>query len=151
MNDQKEIWKPIKGFEDRYSISNFGNIISIKTKKVLKPSTRNGYRIIVLLNETNRKTVSVHREVLNNFIGIPRQDQECNHKDGNKKNNHVNNLEWVTRRENVHHAIKHGLEKRNMKCHNTKKDMMLSVKNNNKNWAEYQYQSIIRKDQNYNE
>ena len=111
-----EIWKPIKGYEGLYEVSNFGNVRSLKRNttegKVLKQGwhTR-GYSNVSLSKGNNHKTRSIHRLVAETFIPNPNNLPEVNHKDGNKKNNCVENLEWVTRIENVLHSMETGLKK----------------------------------------
>jgi len=61
----------------------------------------------------------IHRLVLEAFIG-PSLERECNHKDGNKLNNDLKNLEWVTHQENINHAVKEGLHPRGERVHTSK-------------------------------
>jgi hypothetical protein len=101
---------PIKGYENRYLVSISGEIYSIKTKKLLKQmQTEKGYLVVELWVNYKRKSVKVHRLVAETFIENPFGKKEINHKDGNKSNNHVNNLEWCSRTENMKHAYKTGL------------------------------------------
>ena len=106
-------WKkiPVKEVENSYLVSNDGQVKSLKSKKLLKfLSLRGGYRS-VYITKINKK-IKVHRLVALAFI--PNNDSNkklVNHKDGNKLNNHVDNLEWTTASENVQHAIDTGLIK----------------------------------------
>lgn len=89
-----------------------GEIQSIKTGKTLKPtSCKNGYLRIAVKNiKTGKRTgTSVHRLVAIAYIPNPENKSDVNHKDGNKINNCVSNLEWSTRRENMIHAQSNGL------------------------------------------
>lgn len=107
-----EIWKPIEGF-GHWQVSNFGRIRSGKTGRVLKQgTTRLGYKHIVRIIDDRVKSVQVHRIVAIAFLGHPCGNRnEINHIDGNKANNHVSNLEWVSRQENMEHAWSNGLIK----------------------------------------
>lgn len=109
-----EIWKPIKGYEGLYDVSNLGNIRSLPrntTKgKILKPQKdTNNYMMVGLVKDKKTKFKRIHRIVAETFLDNINNLPEVNHKDGNKKNNNVNNLEWVTSKENIHHAIKNKL------------------------------------------
>lgn len=111
-----EIWKPIPGF-DGYDASSEGRIRSVgKIKnnglsKVLKQCvSSHGYRIISIYGNGKRRQGKVHQLVMMAFHGEPQGDKrEVNHKDGNKENNNVENLEYVTQQENQAHAITTGL------------------------------------------
>lgn len=70
-------------------------------------TNRNGYKIVTL----NGKQLAVHRLVALHFLPNPYQYPHVNHKDGNKANNHVDNLEWCTAEQNIQHALKTGLRK----------------------------------------
>jgi hypothetical protein len=115
-----EIWRDIQGYEGYYKISNYGNIISYEKKywiklnnsygikKEIKMKLRiknNGYESITLYKNTKKKYCLVHRLVAMTFIPNPENKPQINHIDGNKQNNHVNNLEWCTLSENVLHAF----------------------------------------------
>jgi hypothetical protein len=106
-------WKPVKGYEKYFMVSEEGKIWSNRTKKVLKTQiSKTGYEIFSsYLHGRNSKSVClrVHRLVAEVFCDNPKNCPQVNHKDGNKLNNHAFNLEWVTNRENVLHAIENGL------------------------------------------
>ena len=103
----KEVWQDIKGFEGLYAISNKGNVKSLKSGKILKPYDNGGYYRITLSKGGKSKRFLVHVLVATHFIGDkPFENAQVNHKDLNKYNNCVTNLEWVSPSENVRHAIK---------------------------------------------
>jgi hypothetical protein len=105
-----EIWKDIPDYEGLYQASNLGNIKSLKKNIILRQNGDNyGYMQVILYNGETRKTGKAHRLVGKAFIENPENKPQINHKDGNKKNNHVSNLEWLTNRENKKHAIDTGL------------------------------------------
>lgn len=116
----KEIWKNIDGFCGDYEISNTGIVKSNKLNKnkILKQSKdRYGYLIVRLsMNGVTYKR-KVHRLVANAFIPNPNMLPQVNHKNGNKEDNCVENLEWCTAKENLEHALKLGL--REYICKNT--------------------------------
>lgn len=101
---QEEIWKDIKDLQGLYQISNKGKIRSyFNDFRILTPQvSKNGYLRIIVKN----KHYSIHRLVAETFIPNPQNKPEVNHKDGNKENNCVNNLEWVTRSENQIHSYR---------------------------------------------
>jgi hypothetical protein len=117
-----ERWRTIEEFPD-YQVSNLGRITrkhsaknNHKTKKVLRPgcsNVRNPRPTVVLYKEGKPHTRSVSRIVLFTFKGKPKREnqKECNHKDGNRKNNSISNLEWSSGTENVQHALHTGLRK----------------------------------------
>lgn len=102
----------ILDFNNNYAVSNFGNVMNVNTKKLLSPQNR-GYLFVTLFNASNtrgnkgyRKNYRIHRLVAKYFIENPENKPYVNHKDGNKHNNHVDNLEWVTEQENTIHENK---------------------------------------------
>jgi hypothetical protein len=108
---ETEVWKDLKGLEDYYKVSNFGNIFSKRTCKVVKPALlENGYlRIQTQINHVNKR-FRVHKAVAEMFVERKHSDQiYVNHIDGNKQNNHHTNLEWCTASENQRHARRNGL------------------------------------------
>ena len=100
----EEIWKPVKNFEDRYYISNFGRVYSIKRETIMKPSMLNGYWRVILYDGNKTKGCYVHRMVAEAFIPNPQNKPLINHIDENRANNKISNLEWVTFSENVNHG-----------------------------------------------
>ena len=108
----EEIWKDVIGYETLYKISNLGRIYSL-TKQSLKSTRKksNGYIICDLCKNGKVNTKHIHRLVAEAFIPNPNNYLEVNHKDGNKTNNCVNNLEWCSKKQNMEHAVKTGLIK----------------------------------------
>lgn len=97
----KEVWKDIKGYEDLYQVSNFGNVKSLRTNKNLGFSKAGkGYYKVGLSKKGKRKMFFVHRLVAQAFLSNTEQKPCVNHKDCNKLNNSANNLEWITYCEN---------------------------------------------------
>lgn len=108
-----EIWKDVPNYIGLYEVSNFGNVRNAKTlKKLSLGKHRQGYLLVTLTKNIKKKTFLVHRIVANVFIENPNSLKEVNHKDENKANNCVNNLEWCTRvyNENYGTCIKRAIE-----------------------------------------
>lgn len=113
-----EVWKDVKNYEGLYQVSNLGRIRTLrvyriaenrheKTIRVLRLNTRRqGYKTITLSKGDSRKTFLVHRLVAQSFIENKNNKPEVNHKDADKSNNRVSNLEWVTAKENSLHATR---------------------------------------------
>lgn len=108
----KEIFRDVVGYEGKYKVSNLGNVLSLNFCGTNKPRLlkakqhHTGYMLVRL---TNGKNKLVHTLVAQAFIPNPENKRCVNHKDGNKRNNNVANLEWCTHKENVQHAIQTGL------------------------------------------
>lgn len=93
---------PVKGYEDFYSIDEFGNVYSFRSKKFLKPTKgNNGYYTIELNVKGKAKRLLVHRLVAQAYLPNPFNLPQVNHKDENKENNHISNLEWCTAKYNM--------------------------------------------------
>jgi len=125
----EEIWQDIIGYEDSYQISNKGLVRSkdryrlkrwnkcgtlekIPYKsKLLKGQISHGYRIISLSQNGHKKQHYVHRLVAGAFIVNNSNKREINHIDGNKLNNELSNLEWVSSKENKAHCRKNHLQR----------------------------------------
>ena len=117
MSEIKEQWKDIAGYEGLYQVSNLGNIkslnrISIKEgrdyrvkEKVLKTFLcSSGYPTVVLSVNGKKETLMVHRLVALHFIPNPNNYEQINHKDENRQNNNVDNLEWCTQHYNLNYG-----------------------------------------------
>jgi hypothetical protein len=115
MDQVKEIFKDIPGYEGHYQISNYGRVKSLKSGKrfgkILIPQmNEKGYLKIPLSNGITKKTCKIHRLVALTFLPIPTKDKTTvNHKNWNKLDNYINNLEWATHQENIDHAKKNKL------------------------------------------
>lgn len=120
------IWKPVLNYEKSYIISNTGLVKSLnrvvickngmkKTIKetYLKPQKdRYGYSVVNLYKDSKIKTMKIHRLVATCFIPNFENKHHVNHKDLNKSNNNIDNLEWVTSRENSIHYYKNVVNKK---------------------------------------
>ena len=116
-----EIWKDIAEYEGLYQVSNKGRVKSLERKvwnsgnqsyqtikeKILKPcKNSDGYLLLNLYKDGQRRPYFIHRLVADTFIPNPNEYKEVNHIDENKENNNVSNLEWVTRKENINHGTR---------------------------------------------
>lgn len=106
-----EIWKPILCFDNNYEISSFGRVR--KEDHIRKTEVgKTGYeRLTLFKGRKVFKKYSVHRLVAMHFIPNPENKPQVNHKNGIKTDNRLENLEWVSKSENMIHAIKKGLHK----------------------------------------
>ena len=112
--------KQIPGYEN-YKITENGVVYSNFTNDIKKPSNhRQGYFLIGLSKDKKEIKLLVHRLVALTYLENPNGYKYVNHKDGNKRNNHVSNLEWVTSSQNQKHAYKNGLKVANRKMINNK-------------------------------
>lgn len=109
-----EIWKDIPGYEGRYQVSNIGRVRRLlfhnkpcpRVKQIMAGTYCKGYLTVGLYDGETTKSVGIHRAVALAFIPNPDNKPETNHKDSNKSNNHVSNLEWCTTQENILHSWK---------------------------------------------
>ena len=109
-----EIWIPIyiKNQKSKYSVSQYGRVINTKTGKILKPQKiSRGYLGVTLSMGKKSFTKKIHRLVAIAFLDNPNKLPQVDHLDGNKHNNRVNNLEWVTPKINIRRAYAKGLMK----------------------------------------
>ena len=124
-----EVWKDIKGFEGLYQISNLGRVRSLdrpvkqrgnsiqikKGKIIVQSKNHKGYPTTNMSKGNKRYGRPTHRLVAETFIPNPENKDQVNHIDGDKLNNSVENLEWMTGKENIRHAIENGLMKFDVK------------------------------------
>lgn len=119
-----EEWKDISGYKGYYQVSNLGRVKSM-TRIIIRSDGRvmnygekyktltknkDGYLTVKLNKELKQKTITVHKLVATEFMEKPKSDisVEINHKDFNRKNNNIDNLEWITHIENINHSVKAG-------------------------------------------
>ena len=135
-----EIWKDVKGLEGAYQVSSCGNVRSLDREVIcnngvikhlkgrnlsLHPS-ENGY-LSGGFNKNNKViNFCIHRLVAETFIPNPDNLPQVNHKDGNKLNNYVENLEWCTAKGNIQHSVKTGLYSKNRNFHQMGKQSVIS-------------------------
>jgi hypothetical protein len=127
--ESTEVWVKINGYGDAYSVSDLGRVMRTSPRNIhwrgtstryrakpFKPSfcraflNRDGYPQVRIGPAGAQRTVCVHRLVALTFISNPRGVRFVNHIDGDKTNNRVSNLEWVTRKENAQHSVRMGLQ-----------------------------------------
>lgn len=124
MNNNTETWLPVVGYESTHLVSNMGSVKSLprtwicgkyksvrfKGEVILTPIVHTqGYLRINMHFNGIRKFIPIHRMVAEAYIPNPMNKREVNHKYGNKKDNRVSQLEWVTKSENNKHAYEFGL------------------------------------------
>ena len=101
----KEVWKDIKGYEGLYQISNLGRVKRVTTGRILKGGKdKDGYLMVKLYKNNIRSNKKIHRLVAEAFIPNPENKPQVNHADENKTNNSLDNLEWMTAKENINHG-----------------------------------------------
>lgn len=107
--EQKEIWRPVVGFEGAYEVSNLGNIRSFKVGDgiLMTPNRKKyGYMKVILFKDRKPCYKSLHRIVAEAFIPNPNNLPQVNHIDENPSNNRVENLEWCTPADNCNHGTR---------------------------------------------
>lgn len=126
-NEFGEVWADAVGFEGLYKVSNFGRVWSVRRQvpsrwgtlmwvggSIMKSTLHHNtgyYEVGIVSRERGlRRSIRIHKMVADAFISNPNNKPEVNHIDGNKANNCIDNLEWVTHKENSTHAINTGLK-----------------------------------------
>lgn len=106
LNNNIEIWKTIPNYENFYEVSNTGKIRTLRTKKILKTYIINsGYECIKFCVNNTRTSHLIHRLVMLTFYPIENSDTlTVNHKNGNRLDNTLSNLEWATISQNIKHS-----------------------------------------------
>ena len=119
---EKEIWKDIKGYEGLYQVSNLGRIKSFnywnqgKIRILKLRFHKEGYLIVSLNKNTKTKIKFVHRLIAEAFIPNPENKPEIDHINGIRDDNRIENLRWVTRKENMNNELtKQRCKKSNVK------------------------------------
>ena len=118
-----EMWLPVSGWEGLYEVSSRGRVKSLARmtslgnrsvpEKILKHNVMKGYHCVTLQYAGKHKVYRVHRLVIEAFgESQPTSEHQVNHIDGDKSNNSIDNLEWVTPKENTDHAFDTGLRPR---------------------------------------
>ena len=106
--------KDIKGYEGLYAITEDGEVWSYRSNKYLKQQPARNYLSIELHKDNNRKNYFIHRLVAETYIPNPHNLPEVNHIDENKYNNCVDNLEWVSHKDNMNYGTQK--ERASTKC-----------------------------------
>jgi hypothetical protein len=105
MSNNETEWKIITTY-DNYSVSNKGDIKNNTTDRVLKPCVRNGYKSVTLCKNNTKKTYNIHNIVAEHFLEKPTIEKYVvNHKNENKLDNHIDNLEYTTYKENTMYSM----------------------------------------------
>lgn len=135
MTTQEEVWYPVPGYEGLYDVSNMGRVRSNSrpsrnwraewmTKPRIKKFTiaSHGYLVARFTNQAGEsKNIYLHSIMCTVFNGVqPEEDSTVNHKNGQKRDNRPENLEWVSQEDNTEHALEAGLAKRGSKHHFSK-------------------------------
>jgi hypothetical protein len=112
---------PVKGFEGLYEVDDQGNVYSLISNRFVDSGlTSKKYKRVCLVTNGKRKFHHVHRLVAETFIPNPLNLPQVNHKDGNKQNNHVENLEWCSASDNMKHSYDSGLHERKLSPENVR-------------------------------
>lgn len=119
-------WRSVKGYDGRYLVSNTGLIYSKMSNKVLKPNKMsNGYLSVELFKDGKSKRLLIHRIVAEAFIDNPESLPIVNHKDEDRTNNSVDNLEWCTQKYNANYGNALEKKKRNRTVSDAVKNSLL--------------------------
>jgi len=110
-----EVWLPVPEWESEYSVSNYGRVRSERDstytwagRLLVGETSKLGYRRVVLSKNNKSRRYGVHQLVTSAFLGPVPDGMEVNHIDSNPSNNNIDNLEYVTRQDNIQHAIQYG-------------------------------------------
>lgn len=113
---ENERWLPIPGYEGWYDVSDFGRVKRVKASmgavvgRILKQqNNRHGYPMAHLSKNNKDRLLATHRLVILAFVGVCPSGKQVNHIDGDKTNNRIDNLEYVTPSENIRHAYRMGM------------------------------------------
>lgn len=104
-------WRYISGFLNRYKVNKGGEIFDCEKSVLLVAKILRKYYSVRLKRENRWSAYSVHRILATTFIKNSQSKPQVNHKDGNKLNNNIENLEWCTASENIAHSFRTGLQK----------------------------------------
>lgn len=105
MTGQTEVWCDIPGWEGLYQVSNLGRVRSIRVR-ITQPFDARGYRVATLHSKGRKERTGVHRLVARAFLPNPEGKEQVNHKNGDKTDNRLKNLEWATCQENNLHRCR---------------------------------------------
>lgn len=109
--------KDIQGYEGLYAITSCGKVWSYRSKKFLKSRiNRSGYEYVILSVHNQQKTLTMHRLVAEAYIPNPEGKTQINHKDEIKTHNWINNLEWVTAKENINYGTRTQKTRKRVYC-----------------------------------
>lgn len=116
-----EAWRPISGYDGRYEVSDQGRVRSSSGRQLTISTNAKGYQSVALRDAASWRRRLLHRLVLEAFVGPCPDGKECAHRDGNSRNNTVQNLGWLTRVENAReremHRVARGLPHHSRKVH----------------------------------
>ena len=116
-----EVWKTSNKYPN-YEVSSEGRVKKKSSGKILTATDDSrGYPAVTILDSNGQHTKNVHRLVAETFLDNPYNKRTVNHKDGNKRNNHISNLEWNTMSENIKHTYNNGLKRRPDTCGSPKR------------------------------
>lgn len=112
----KEIWKDVVGYEGLYQVSDKGQVKSLRRNKILSPiNNGKNYMAVILTKNGQNKYCKIHRLVVEAFIPNPNNLPQVNHKDENKQNNCVDNLEWCSVEYNNQYSHNKAIFQKNIK------------------------------------
>lgn len=123
-----ETWREIPNTNGEYQASSNGRIMTTKSGRILTPVVDDcGYERVCLFKADRRKRHKVHRLIAMTFLPNPFSKSQVNHKDGNKRNNNVENLEWATNKENMRHSRENGLHDGHKKYCESKRKRIVAI------------------------